>query len=261
MLVLTPSKPKPGVPFSVQVRAIRAGVIGTYCEALAGSTTAADGASVDVAIRPGSDRLEALAPFPAWDGRDVTGLRVLMKATGKCTTDHISPAGPWLKYRGHLTNISGNLFIGANNAFALEPSGTGVDVRDGSHVPLPELADFQPLPGEKIVRVGEPADAMYFIAAGSVTVLTAFGPVKLKEGDFFGEIAALSRSPRTATIFAVGDKTELLEIRWQGLRDLLRFDDRLRQHIDRIYRERTLATHLRAIPMAPVGFQRRRSRI
>jgi len=63
-----------------------------------------------------------------------------MKATGKCTTDHISPAGPWLKYRGHLTNISGNLFIGANNAFALDPSGTGVDVRDGSHVPLPELA-------------------------------------------------------------------------------------------------------------------------
>ena len=55
-------------------------------------------------------------------------------------SDHISPAGPWLKYRGHLTNISGNLFIGANNAFALEPSGTGVDVRDGSPVPLPELA-------------------------------------------------------------------------------------------------------------------------
>ena len=71
----------------------------------------------------------------------------------------------------------------------------------------------------------------------------------MSPGDFFGEIAALSRSPRTATIFAVGDKTELLEIRWQGLRDLLRFDDRLRQHIDRIYRERTLATHLRAIPI------------
>jgi aconitate hydratase len=101
---------------------------------------AADGAGVEVAIRPGSDRLEALAPFPPWDGQDFRGLRVLMKATGKCTTDHISPAGPWLKYRGHLTNISGNLFIGANNAFALDPSGTGVDVRDGSHVPLPELA-------------------------------------------------------------------------------------------------------------------------
>ena len=55
-----------------------------------------------------------------------------MKAVGKCTTDHISPAGPWLKYRGHLTNISGNLFIGVNNAFALDEPGTGVDVRDGS---------------------------------------------------------------------------------------------------------------------------------
>lgn len=71
----------------------------------------------------------------------------------------------------------------------------------------------------------------------------------MSPGDFFGEIAALSRSTRTATIFAVGDATELLEIRWQGLRDLLRFDDRLRHHIDRIYRERTLATHLREIPI------------
>ncbi len=69
----------------------------------------------------------------------------------------------------------------------------------------------------------------------------------MSPGDFFGEIAALSRSARTATIFAVGDETELLEIRWQGLRDLLRFDDHLRHHIDRIYRERTLATHLREI--------------
>ena len=71
----------------------------------------------------------------------------------------------------------------------------------------------------------------------------------MSPGDFFGEIAALSRSARTATIFAVGDETELLEVRWQGLRDLLRFDDRLRNHIDRIYRERTLATHLREIPI------------
>jgi Fe-S-cluster-containing dehydrogenase component/CRP-like cAMP-binding protein len=68
-------------------------------------------------------------------------------------------------------------------------------------------------------------------------------------GDFFGEIAALSRAARTSTIFAVGDQTELLEIRWQGLRDLMRFDDHLRHHIDRIYRERTLATHLREIPI------------
>ena len=93
-----------------------------------------DPSSVDVVVKPDSERLELLEPFPAWDGNDFTGMQVLMKAVGKCTTDHISPAGPWLKYRGHLTNISGNLFIGVNNAFALEPAGSGVDVRDGSIV-------------------------------------------------------------------------------------------------------------------------------
>ncbi len=91
-------------------------------------------------VAPDSDRLELLAPFPAWDGRDFTGLRVLLKAEGKCTTDHISPAGPWLTYRGHLTNISGNLFLGAQQRVRRRGAGLGVDVRDGSVRPLPELA-------------------------------------------------------------------------------------------------------------------------
>jgi aconitate hydratase len=95
--------------------------------------------SVAVIVRPDSERLELLTPFPPWDGNDLRGLRVLLKAAGKCTTDHISPAGPWLRYRGHLTNISGNLFVGANNAFTGE-TGTGIDSRDGSTRPLPELA-------------------------------------------------------------------------------------------------------------------------
>ncbi len=101
---------------------------------------ALDGSSVAVVVQPGSERLELLEPFPPWDGTDLTGLRVLLKAAGQCTTDQISPAGPWLRYRGHLTNISQNLFLGANNAFTLSGSGRGIDVRDESLVPLPELA-------------------------------------------------------------------------------------------------------------------------
>jgi len=110
---------------------------------------------VTVVVKPGSDRLELLQPFAAWDGDDVTGLTVLLKATGKCTTDHISPAGPWLQYRGHLTNISGNLFIAANNAFALSESGQGVDVRDGSIVPLPDLAKRYKEAGIEWVAIGD----------------------------------------------------------------------------------------------------------
>lgn len=79
-----------------------------------------DGSAVEVKIRPDSDRLQALQPFPAWDGKDFVELPVILKAKGKCTTDHISPAGPWLKYRGHLDNISNNLFLGAVNAFTGE---------------------------------------------------------------------------------------------------------------------------------------------
>ncbi|HVZ26661.1 MAG TPA: aconitase family protein, partial [Sediminibacterium sp.] len=78
---------------------------------------AADGSSVTVAVAPDSKRLQLLAPFPAWEGTDLQGLRLLIKVKGKCTTDHISMAGPWLKFRGHLDNISNNLLIGAVNYF------------------------------------------------------------------------------------------------------------------------------------------------
>jgi aconitate hydratase len=78
---------------------------------------ASDGSKVDVKVSPKSDRLQLLDPFPAWEGTDLIGLKLLIKAKGKCTTDHISMAGPWLKYRGHLDNISNNMLIGALNAF------------------------------------------------------------------------------------------------------------------------------------------------
>ena len=78
---------------------------------------ARDGSKVEVKVNPTSDRLQLLEPFKAWEGTDLKGLRLLIKAKGKCTTDHISMAGKWLKYRGHLDNISNNLLIGATNFF------------------------------------------------------------------------------------------------------------------------------------------------
>lgn len=78
---------------------------------------AADGEQLSVAVSPTSDRLQLLESFTPWEGTDLRGLKLLIKAKGKCTTDHISMAGPWLKYRGHLDNISNNMLIGAVNAF------------------------------------------------------------------------------------------------------------------------------------------------
>ncbi|RZT96029.1 aconitase [Ancylomarina subtilis] len=76
-----------------------------------------DGSAVKVEVNPDSERLQLLAPFNEWDGEDYTGLKLLIKAKGKCTTDHISMAGPWLRFRGHLDNISNNMLIGAINYF------------------------------------------------------------------------------------------------------------------------------------------------
>jgi aconitate hydratase len=81
---------------------------------------AADGSSVQVAVSLTSERLQLLAPFDAWDGKNIVDAKLLIKAFGKCTTDHISMAGPWLRFRGHLDNISNNMLIGAVNAYNQE---------------------------------------------------------------------------------------------------------------------------------------------
>lgn len=78
------------------------------------------GRSANVAVSPTSERLQLLKPFTVWDGKDFTDQIILAKAKGKCTTDHISPGGPWLKFRGHLDNISNNMLLGADNAFTGE---------------------------------------------------------------------------------------------------------------------------------------------
>jgi aconitate hydratase len=89
-----------------------------------------NGETLTVDIPPNSERLQLLRPFPRWDGKDFDRLPLLIKTKGKTTTDHISPAGPWLKYRGHLDKISDNMFLGANNAFFSE-LGKGTDVLAG----------------------------------------------------------------------------------------------------------------------------------
>ena len=78
---------------------------------------AEDGSNIEVVVNPESNRLQLLTPFSPWDGENILGAKLLIKAEGKCTTDHISMAGPWLRYRGHLDNISNNCLIGAVNAF------------------------------------------------------------------------------------------------------------------------------------------------
>ena len=79
-----------------------------------------DGSDVEVEINPASNRLQLIQPFTRWDGQDMLGLKLMVKARGKCTTDHISPAGPWLSYRGHLDNLSDNMLLGAVNDFTGE---------------------------------------------------------------------------------------------------------------------------------------------
>ncbi|MCH8010592.1 MAG: aconitate hydratase [Candidatus Marinimicrobia bacterium] len=91
-----------------------------------------DKSKIVVKVSPKSERIQLLKPFPAWNGKNLEDFPVLMKAKGKCTTDHISPAGPWLRFRGHIDNISNNLFIGAVNAFTDE-IGVGTNIFTGEH--------------------------------------------------------------------------------------------------------------------------------
>ena len=114
---------------------------------------AESGETVEVTIAEDSGRLQKLTPFPAWDGKDLLDLPVILKAMGACTTDHISPAGPWLRYRGHLDKISDNLFAGAVNAFTGEP-GTGIHPLSGRKEPLAAIARALKAQGVRWAAVG-----------------------------------------------------------------------------------------------------------
>lgn len=116
---------------------------------------AEDGSKLTVDIPPTSERLQVLQPFPKWDGKDFDKLPLLIKTKGKTTTDHISPAGPWLKFRGHLDKISDNMFLGANNAFSSEP-GKGTNVlTNESNLTIAQIARDYKAKGIGSIVVGD----------------------------------------------------------------------------------------------------------
>jgi aconitate hydratase len=111
-------------------------------------------AEVEVVVSPTSDRLQLLEPFKPWDGKDATDLPILIKAAGKTTTDHISMAGPWLKYRGHLDNISNNMLIGATN-IANGKANTVENFTTGEFGTVPGVARDYKSKGIRWVVVGD----------------------------------------------------------------------------------------------------------
>ncbi|MDY3345373.1 aconitate hydratase [Riemerella anatipestifer] len=115
---------------------------------------AEDGSQVQVKVAPESDRLQLLDAFPAWNGENVMGAKLLIKAFGKCTTDHISMAGPWLKYRGHLDNIANNTLIGAVNAFNMETNKVKNELT-GEYMEVPASARAYKAAGIKTVIIGD----------------------------------------------------------------------------------------------------------
>ncbi len=115
---------------------------------------AKDGSNIEVKVSPTSDRLQLLESFTPWNGKDITNAKLLIKALGKCTTDHISMAGPWLKYRGHLDNISNNMLIGATNAFNGEANKVKNQL-DGTYNEVPKVQRAYKATGVDSVVVGD----------------------------------------------------------------------------------------------------------
>ena len=114
-----------------------------------------DGSAITLAVDPKSERLQLMEPWPAWDGKDFLDMPVLIKTQGKTTTDHISPAGPWLRYRGHLDKFSDNMFMGATNAFS-GAAGTGINVLTGeAGQSIAVIARYYKSHGVKWVAIGD----------------------------------------------------------------------------------------------------------
>ena len=176
-----------------------------------------DGSSITLQVDSKSERLQLMEPWPAWDGRDFADMPVLIKTQGKTTTDHISPAGPWLRYRGHLDKFSDNMFMGATNAFNGE-AGTGINVLTGEKgQAISKIARDYKAHGVKWVAVG---DDNY--GEGSSREHAALSPRLL------GGVAAIARS--FARIHESNLKKQgLLALTFQNPADYdrIRADDRL----------------------------------
>jgi aconitate hydratase A / 2-methylisocitrate dehydratase len=177
----------------------------------------ADGGDVRIEVDPASERLQALQPWPAWDGHDLTDLPVLIKTRGKTTTDHISPAGAWLRYRGHLEKFSRNMFMGAANAFSTAP-GVGTNVVTGeTQQAIALIASDYRERGLKWVVIG---DANY--GEGSSREHAALSP------RFLGGVVVIARG--FARIHEMNLKKQgLLALTFQDAADYdrVRVDDRL----------------------------------
>jgi aconitate hydratase len=180
-------------------------------------TPPAHGADVRIDLDPASERLQALQPWPAWDGHDLTDLPVLIKTRGKTTTDHISPAGAWLRYRGHLEKFSRNMFMGATNAFSTAPGlGTNVVTGETEQAVAAVAFDYRAR-GVRWVVIG---DANY--GEGSSREHAALSP------RFLGGVAVIARS--FARIHEMNLKKQgVLALTFQDAADYdrIRVDDRL----------------------------------
>jgi aconitate hydratase len=176
-----------------------------------------DGTSITIHVDPKSQRLQLMEPWPAWDGSDFILMPVLVKAKGKTTTDHISPAGPWLRYRGHLDRFSDNMFSGVTNAFSDEP-GTGINVlTDETPEPIARVARYYKAHGLRWVVVGD-----HNYGEGSSREHAALSPRLL------GGVAVIARS--FARIHETNLKKQgLLALTFQDPEDF----DRIQRH-DRI---------------------------
>lgn len=115
---------------------------------------AADGSGIEITVNPDSKRIQLLTPFSGWDGQNITDLKLFIKADKKCTTDHISMAGPWLRYRGHLDNISNNLMLGAINHFNMKPNHVK-NALTGEYMEAPQVARAYREAGVGSIIVGD----------------------------------------------------------------------------------------------------------